>query len=67
MEIYPRDMVGYGQHPPNPEWPGKARIAVQFVINYEEGGETVSSTETLHPKHFFPKSSVPRPLSKSAT
>ena len=39
MEIYPRDMVGYGQHPPNPEWPGKARIAVQFVINYEEGGE----------------------------
>ena len=39
MEIYPRDMVGYGQHPPNLEWPGKARIAVQFVINYEEGGE----------------------------
>jgi putative urate catabolism protein len=39
MEHYPRDMVGYGQHPPNLEWPGKARIAVQFVINYEEGGE----------------------------
>ncbi|WP_067520132.1 allantoinase PuuE [Endozoicomonas ascidiicola] len=36
---YPRDLKGYGQHPPNPHWPEKARIAVQFVINYEEGGE----------------------------
>ena len=36
---YPRDMVGYGSHPPDPQWPGGARIAVQFVINYEEGGE----------------------------
>ena len=36
---YPRDMVGYGAHPPHPEWPDQARIAVQFVINYEEGGE----------------------------
>lgn len=36
---YPRDMVGYGQHPPDPKWPGEARVAVQFVINYEEGGE----------------------------
>jgi putative urate catabolism protein len=36
---YPRDMVGYGQHPPDPKWPGDARLAVQFVINYEEGGE----------------------------
>ena len=36
---YPRDLVGYGRNPPNPQWPGKARIAVQFVINYEEGGE----------------------------
>jgi putative urate catabolism protein len=35
----PRDMVGYGQHPPHPRWPNQARIAVQFVINYEEGGE----------------------------
>ena len=32
-------MLGYGQYPPNPEWPEKARVAVQFVINYEEGGE----------------------------
>jgi len=36
---YPRDMVGYGQNPPDPKWPDNARIAVQFVINYEEGGE----------------------------
>ena len=36
---YPRDMKGYGRTPPHPHWPGEARIAVQFVINYEEGGE----------------------------
>ena len=36
---YPRDMVGYGAHAPHPQWPGHARIAVQFVVNYEEGGE----------------------------
>ena len=36
---YPRDMVGYGRTPPHPSWPNDARIAVQFVINYEEGGE----------------------------
>src|SRR5690606_8159643 len=36
---YPRNMVGYGRHPPQANWPGQARIAVQFVLNYEEGGE----------------------------
>ncbi len=36
---YPRDLVGYGQHPPHPQWPNNARLALQFVINYEEGGE----------------------------
>jgi OHCU decarboxylase len=36
---YPRDLVGYGRNPPHPRWPDDARIAVQFVINYEEGGE----------------------------
>ncbi|SHM27708.1 allantoinase PuuE [Rhizobacter sp. OV335] len=36
---YPRDLAGYGEHPPHAEWPGGARIAVQFVLNYEEGGE----------------------------
>jgi len=34
-----RDLVGYGANPPDPRWPGGARIAVQFVINYEEGAE----------------------------
>ena len=38
-EDYPRDMIGYGRNPPDPRWPGGARLAVQFVINYEEGGE----------------------------
>jgi putative urate catabolism protein len=36
---YPRDMIGYGAIPPEARWPGNARIALQFVINYEEGGE----------------------------
>jgi allantoinase len=36
---YPRDMIGYGNRPPHADWPGNARIAVQFVLNYEEGGE----------------------------
>jgi peptidoglycan/xylan/chitin deacetylase (PgdA/CDA1 family) len=36
---YPRDLIGYGSNPPHPHWPGKARIALSFVLNYEEGGE----------------------------
>lgn len=36
---YPRDLIGYGRNPPHANWPGQARIAVQFVLNYEEGGE----------------------------
>lgn len=38
-DAYPRDLIGYGRHPPFADWPGRARIAVQFVLNYEEGGE----------------------------
>ena len=34
-----RDFCGYGAHPPDPKWPGGARIAVNFVMNYEEGSE----------------------------
>jgi allantoinase len=37
--LYPRDLIGYGQTPPHARWPGGARLAVQFVLNYEEGGE----------------------------
>ena len=36
---YPRDLVGYGRNPPHAQWPNQARIALQFVLNYEEGGE----------------------------
>ena len=39
---YPRDLVGYGRTPPHAQWPGQARIAVQFVLNYEEGGENAT-------------------------
>ena len=38
-DSYPRDLVGYGRQGLDPKWPGRARIALQFVINYEEGGE----------------------------
>ena len=34
-----RDLIGYGGHPPNPHWPGEARLALNFVLNYEEGSE----------------------------
>ena len=36
---YPRDLIGYGRRPPQANWPGQARVAVQFVLNYEEGAE----------------------------
>ena len=36
---YPRDLIGYGSTPPDANWPGSAQLALQFVINYEEGGE----------------------------
>ena len=39
-EVYPRDLVGYGGTPPDPRWPGGARVAVSFVLNVEEGSET---------------------------
>ena len=38
-KTYPRNLVGYGATPPHAKWPGKARVALQFVLNYEEGGE----------------------------
>ncbi len=39
MQTYPRDLLGYGATPPRADWPNGARVAVQFVLNYEEGGE----------------------------
>ena len=39
MSDYPRDLIGYANNPPDPKWPNNARLAVNFVINYEEGSE----------------------------
>lgn len=39
-DLYPRDLVGYGRRPPDPRWPGGARVAVSVVLNFEEGGES---------------------------
>ena len=39
FDPYPRDLIGYGRTPVHPRWPGQARVALQFVLNYEEGGE----------------------------
>ncbi|MEZ9232960.1 allantoinase PuuE [Vibrio amylolyticus] len=36
---YSRDLIGYGQNPPHPHWPNNAKVAISFVLNYEEGGE----------------------------
>ena len=49
-DAYPRDLIGYGRNPPHARWPGGARIAVQLVLNYEQGGEM----SVLHgDDHFF--------------
>ena len=40
LKPYPRDLRGYGPTPPHAQWPGQARVAVQFVLNVEEGGES---------------------------
>ena len=36
---YPRNLRGHGRNPPHARWPGRARVALQFVLNFEEGGE----------------------------
>ena len=65
---YPRDLVGYGRIPPHAQWPGKARIAVQFVLNYEEGGENAvlhgdAGSEQFLSEMFNPASYPDRHLS----
>lgn len=52
-EEYPRDLIGYGANPPDPRWPGKARLAVQFVLNYEEGGENCVLDGDQHAETFL--------------
>jgi len=65
---YPRDLIGYGENPPHAQWPGQARIAVQFVLNYEEGGENSvlhgdGGSETFLSEMFNPASYPARHLS----
>ena len=65
---YPRDLVGYGRNPPHAQWPGKARIALQFVLNYEEGGENAvlngdAGSEQFLSEMFNPPSFNDRHLS----
>lgn len=65
---YPRDLVGYGRHPVDAKWPGRARIAVQFVLNYEEGGENAilhgdAGSEQFLSEMFNPASYPARHLS----
>ncbi len=65
---YPRDLVGYGRHVPQAQWPGRARVAVQFVLNYEEGGENAvlhgdAGSEQFLSEMFNPASYPDRHLS----
>ncbi len=65
---YPRDLIGYGRRPPHAAWPGGARIAVQFVLNYEEGGENCvlhgdAGSEQFLSEMFNPASYPDRHLS----
>jgi putative urate catabolism protein len=48
-----RDFIGYGSKPPDPKWPGGARIAVQFVLNYEEGAENNVLDGDAHSETFL--------------
>jgi putative urate catabolism protein len=65
---YPRDLHGYGRTPPHPKWPGDARIALQFVLNYEEGSENSilhgdGGSEQFLSEMFNPASYAARHLS----
>src|SRR6266496_1400268 len=69
---YPRDLVGYGPRPPDPCWPGNARLALQFVLNYEEGGENSvlhgdAGSEQFLSEMFSPPSFPSRHLSMEST
>ena len=65
---YPRDLVGYGRDRPHADWPGGARVALQFVLNYEEGGENCvlhgdAGSEQFLSELFTPPSYPDRHLS----
>ncbi len=50
---YPRELIGYGEKPPHPKWPNNAKVALQFVINYEEGGENCVLHGDEHSETFL--------------
>jgi putative urate catabolism protein len=58
----PRDFLGYGPHPPQARWPGGARIAVSFVLNYEEGGERSVLDGDPHAETFLSEMHDPAPF-----
>ena len=65
---YPRNLIGYGRNPPHAQWPGHARIAVQFVLNYEEGSENSvlhgdAASEQFLSEMFNPSAYADRHLS----
>ena len=69
---YPRDLAGYGRNPPHARWPGGARITVQFVLNYEEGGENSvlhgdPGSEQFLSEMFNPASYGPPPFHGAST
>ncbi|MDJ1175133.1 allantoinase PuuE [Roseofilum capinflatum] len=57
-----REFVGYGQNPPDPRWPNQAQIAIQFVINYEEGGENCILHGDSHSESFLSETIGATPL-----
>lgn len=59
---YPRDVVGFGETPPDPRWPGGARLALSFVLNYEEGGENTLLNGDRHSETFIHEVPSPAPL-----
>ena len=64
---YPRDLIGYGPNPPHPHWPGNARIALSFVLNYEEGGERNILHGDKESEAFLSKWSPPSRCRANAT
>ena len=52
---YPRDLVGYGSKQFKVRWPGNAKLALQFVLNYKKEQRIVLSTETKLQKYFYQK------------
>jgi allantoinase len=59
---YPRDLRGYGSKPPHPQWPNGARIALQFVLNYEEGAENCVLDDDLASEDFLSEIINARPF-----